>query len=173
MNLTTSMVAGAAVLAAGGLFATQAIAAPVTPMPAPASASATPATTVSSAAANDRSAGQAGVIWFFSALTAEQRGCLADANLQRPEGKLTAEQRTQLQTQVQAAITSCGIELSSRAAERQRLGFAWASLTSEQQHCLASTTLTRPTGRLTSSQRLAVRQAKLDAATACGVGVSQ
>jgi hypothetical protein len=165
MNLTTSLVAGAAVLATGGLFAGQAMAAPVTPLPA-----ATTAATAS-ASGTTRNLGQAGVIWFFTAITDEQRSCLADANLQRPEGKLTAEQRTQLNSQVRAALATCKITVSGKAADRERLGFGWASLTSEQQHCLADTALIRPVGRLTAEQRAAVRQSKLDAAKACGIGV--
>jgi len=161
MNLTTSIIASTAVLAAGGLFAGTAMAAPITAAPSP---------TVT-ASATTRQLGQAGVIWFYTAISSEQRDCLADANLQRPEGKLTAEQRKQLNAQVKTALANCKITVRGKAANRERLGFAWASLTSEQQHCLADTALTRPVGRLTAAQRAAVRQSKLDAANACGVGV--
>ncbi|PFG17730.1 hypothetical protein ATK74_2303 [Propionicimonas paludicola] len=164
MNLTTSLVAGTAVLATGGLFAGQAMAAPVTPLPSP-------TVTTSATSATARQLGQAGVIWFYTAISSAQRDCLADANLQRPEGKLTAEQRRQLNSQVKSALSDCKITVRGKAAERQRLGFAWAGLTSEQQHCLADTVLTRPVGKLTAEQRAAVRQSKLDAANACGVGV--
>ena len=165
MKLTTSIIAGAAVLAGGGLFASQAIAAPTTPLPV--------ATTAATASASDttRTLGQAGVIWFYTAISSEQRDCLADANLQRPEGKLTADQRKQLSSQVKTAWANCKITVRGKAAERERLGFAWASLTSEQQHCLADTALTRPVGVLTTAESDAVRQSKLDAAKACGVGV--
>jgi len=165
MKLTTSLIAGAAVLAGGGLFAGQAFAAPTTPLPA--------ATTSATAAPSGttRELGQAGVIWFYTAISSEQRNCLADANVQRPEGKLTAEQRSQLNSQVKSALASCEITVRDRVADRERLGFAWASLTSTQQHCLADTALTRPVGKLTAAERTAVRQSKLDAAKACGVGV--
>lgn len=165
MKLTTSLIAGAAVLSGGGLFASQAFAAPTTPLPA--------ATVTATAAASGttRTLGQAGVIWFYTAISSEQRDCLADANLQRPEGKLTAEQRKQLNGQVKTALSNCKITVRGKAVNRERLGFAWASLTSEQQHCLADTALTRPVGVLTAAERTAVRQSKLDAAKACGIGV--
>ena len=165
MKLTTSSIAGAAGQRGGGLFASQAIAAPTTPLPV--------ATTAATASASDttRTLGQAGVIWFYTAISSEQRDCLADANLQRPEGKLTADQRKQLSSQVKTALANCKITVRGKAAERERLGFAWASLTSEQQHCLADTALTRPVGVLTTAESDAVRQSKLDAAKACGVGV--
>lgn len=165
MKLTTSLIAGAAVLSGGGLFASQAFAAPTTPLPA--------ATVTATAAASGttRTLGQAGVVWFYTAISSEQRDCLADANLQRPEGKLTAEQRKQLNGQVKTALSNCKITVRGKAVNRERLGFAWASLTSEQQHCLADTALTRPVGVLTATERTAVRQSKLDAAKACGIGV--
>lgn len=165
MKLTTSLIAGAAVLAGGGLFASQAFAAPTIPLPAATTAATATASTTT------RTLGQAGVIWFYTAISSAQRDCLADANLQRPEGKLTAEQRKQLNSQVKTALSNCKITVRGKAVNRERLGFAWASLSSEQQRCLADTALTRPVGVLTAAERTAVRQSKLDAAKACGVGV--
>lgn len=161
MKLITAVVAGAAVVAVGGgVFAAQAVADPTLPTPSATSTAATSAT----------AAGEVRVAWFYTALTDVQRGCLADANLQRPAGKLTDAQRTQLQQQVQAALKKCDVTLPARLADRPRLGFAWAALASEQQHCLADKQLTRPVGRLTDAERAAVRQSKLDAAASCGVG---
>ncbi len=154
MKLTTSIVAGTAVLAlAGGLFAAQASANPTTPTPT--------ATT-----GPDATRG-AGIAWFYGALTDVQRQCLADADLQRPEGRLTATQVTQLQQQVQAALASCDIPVPARAADRDRLGFGWAALSSVQQHCLADAELTRPLGRLTDAQQAAVRQSVVDTVKGC------
>ncbi len=155
MKLTTPIVAGTAALAlAGGLFAAQASADPTT---AP-----TPTATTSA----DANRG-AGVAWFYRALTDVQRQCLADAGLQRPEGRLTGTQVLQLQQQVQAALASCDIEVPDRAADRDRLGFRWAALDSDQQHCLANAELTRPLGRLTDAQRAAVRQSVVDTVKGC------
>ena len=108
MKLTTPIVAGTAALAlAGGLFAAQASADPTT---AP-----TPTATTSA----DANRG-AGVAWFYRALTDVQRQCLADAGLQRPEGRLTGTQVLQLQQQVQAwpcsrSIASASSSVISRA----------------------------------------------------------
>jgi mRNA-degrading endonuclease toxin of MazEF toxin-antitoxin module len=163
MKLVTSLVTGAAVLAVGGgVFAAQAVASPTAPTPPPSA--------TSTAADPATASGRARVIWFYTALTDAQRTCLADAGLQRPKGRLSDDQIARLKSDVQAALAKCGVQLPARLTERPRLGFAWAALTSEQQHCLAGQQLTRPVGRLTDAERAAVRQSKLDAAASCGVG---
>ncbi len=68
---------------------------------------------------------------------------------------------------MQAALSGCGVQVPARLADRPRLGFAWASLTPDQQKCLADTKLTRPLGKLTDAQRAAVKQSVRDAVTAC------
>ncbi len=161
MKPITATVAGtAALVLGGGLYAAQAIAnpAPTAPTPAP------------TTSANQRVTGQAGIGWFYGALTDVQRGCLADVGVHRPSGQLTDAQRKELRASIDAALAKCGVQLPVRAAGRERIGFRWAALTSEQQQCLADTELTRPVGRLTAEQRAAVRQLKLDAAAACGIG---
>lgn len=161
MKAVTSIVAGTAVLLVScGTFAAQAMADPTTPAPLP----------ITTAAATPRVAGQTGVGWFFAALTDVQRKCLADAAVQRPAGKLTDAQRKNLRVALDASLAKCEVKLPDRFAGRERFGFGWAALTSDQQQCLAGTSLTRPVGRLTAEQRAAVRKAKLNAATACGVG---
>ncbi|MGC3995688.1 MAG: hypothetical protein QM779_16480 [Propionicimonas sp.] len=161
MRLIRSITAGVAALGvAGVIYAGTAAADPATPDPAP---SAT-ATTTSDAARDAR------IVWFYTALTDVQRTCLADAAVQRPAGRLTSAQRKELRTEVRAALTTCGVTLPARALDRPRLGFGWAALSTDQQHCLAAAHLTRPVGRLTAEQRAAVRQSELDAAAACGVG---
>lgn len=163
MKLTASIVACSAVLAtAGGVVAAQAFADPNTPSPA-----ATAAATATATKATPGTA--AGIGWFYRALTDVQRHCLADANLQRPQGRLSDSQVKELQRQVQAALASCDVEVPARATARDRLGFRWAALSSEQQQCLAEARLTRPLGRLTDTQRAEVRQSVLAAAQACGV----
>ena len=168
MKLSTSIVTGAALLAIGvGAPVVQATASPsspTTPTPAAAVASAATASTAATKAVRAR------IIWFYTAITDVQRRCLADADLQRPAGKLTDAQRKALQAQIRAALTKCDVTLPGRFADRSRFGFGWASLTSVQQHCLADTALTRPVGRLTTAERAAVRMSKLDAATTCGIG---
>ncbi len=159
MKAVTSIVAATAALAlGGGLFAAQAMAEPTTPT-AP-----TPTTPT-------KGAGQGqGVGWLFTALTDVQRSCLADAGVQRPNGKLAADQAKELRAAIDAALVKCAVKVPDRLAAREKLGFRWAALSAEQQQCLADVRLTRPVGRLTEPQRAAVRQAKFDAVKACGVG---
>ena len=103
-------------------------------------------------------------------LTDVQRTCLADAGVQRPKGKLTTDQAKELRAAIDAALAKCAVKVPDRLAGREKLGFRWAALGAEQQQCLADVRLTRPVGRLTEPQRAAVRQAKLDAVKACGIG---
>jgi hypothetical protein len=162
MKLITMLATGATVLAVGGgLFAAQAAASPTEPTPLATAATATP---------TGDAARRLGIGGFYAALTDVQRTCLADAALQRPSGTLTEDQRATLQAQVKAALASCGVTLPARLSDRPRIGFGWAALTSEQQHCLAATKLTRPVGRLTEAERSAVRQSMRDAARSCGIG---
>ncbi|MFT4108442.1 hypothetical protein [Propionicimonas sp.] len=164
MRLIRSITAGVAVLGVAGIIhAGTALADPPTPDP-------TPSTTTTTTAAAPEAARDAGIVWFYTALTDIQRTCLADADVQRPAGELTSAQRSELQAEVRAALTSCQVRLPARVRERPLLGFGWAALSTEQQHCLADARLTRPVGRLTAEQRLAVRQSERDAAAACGLG---
>jgi hypothetical protein len=163
MKAVTSIVAATAALAlGGGLFAAQAMADPTAPSP-------TPASPTAPGAAAGRAPGQ-GVGWFFSVLTDVQRSCLADAGLHRPAGTLTAEQARQLRAAIDAALAKCDVTVPARLAGRDRLGFRWAALSAEQQQCLADISLTRPVGRLTAEQRAGLRQSKVAAVKACGIG---
>ncbi|HEY3548395.1 MAG TPA: hypothetical protein VGK17_20165 [Propionicimonas sp.] len=149
----------AALVVGGGWFAVQASADPSTPAPLPADTAKTAG----------RAGGQ-GVGWFFTVLTDVQRSCLADAGLQRPAGKLTPDQARDLRSAIDAALAKCEVTVPARLAGRDRLGFRWAALSVEQQQCLADISLTRPVGRLTAEQRATLRQSRLDAVKACGIG---
>lgn len=164
MRIVTSIGAGVAVLAlGGGLFAAQAMAGP--PAPAPAATASAPTDRAGAAVA----AGGA-VAWFFRVLSSDQRACLADAGVHRPDGAQTDTQRRELAAEMRAALAGCGASVPGRLADRPRLGVAWAGLTSAQQHCLARATITRPLGRLTDAERAAVRQSVRDQLAACGIG---
>jgi Spy/CpxP family protein refolding chaperone len=149
----------AALVVGGGLFAVQASADPTTPAPRPPDTGTTAG----------KSGGQ-DVGWFFTELTDVQRSCLADAGLRRPAGKLTPESAKELRSAVDAALEKCEVKVPARLAGRDKLGFRWAALSTEQQQCLADVSLTRPVGRLTPEQRAALRQSKLDAIKGCGIG---
>lgn len=152
----TILAATTVLVIGGGLFAAQAIANPTTPAPLP----------VDTATRGARGAGQ-GVGWLYAALTDEQRTCLADAALQRPEGKLTDAQRKDLRAAIDAALAKCEVTVPPRLAGRDRLGFRWAALTPEQQQCLADVTLNRPAGRLTKAERATLREARVTAIRSC------
>lgn len=163
MKPSTTIVAATALLAlGGGLFAARAVASPAAPAPAPAA--------TATAVPTGRSVGSTGVGWFYRVLTSEQRDCLADAALQRPDGRLSDDQRARLQDQVRSTLAGCGVEVPQRLADRPRLGFAWARLSPEQQRCLADATPTRPFGRLTDAERAAVRASLSGQLAACGIG---
>ena len=155
-TVPTIIATTAALVVGGGLFALQANADPITPAPTPAGTATTKA-----------GAGGQGVGWFFTALTGPQRTCLAEAGVQRPEGKLSDDQAKALRAAIDAALAKCEVKVPAKLAARDRLGFRWAALTSEQQKCLADVTLTRPVGRLTEAQRATVRASKLEAVKAC------
>ncbi len=149
----------AALVVGGGWFAVQASADPTTPAPKPAATATT----------TPKAAGQ-GVGWFFTVLTDVQRSCLADAGVTRPAGKLSDDAAKELRAAIDAALAKCEVKVPDRLASRERLGFGWAALSADQQQCLADIRLTRPVGRLTTEQRAAVRQSRLVAVKACGIG---
>lgn len=151
-------VAAIASVAAGFVLAQTATAAPSDPTPAP--------TPDVAAATGDR---VPRVVWFFTALTDVQRQCLADQELQRPQGRLSEEQRDALRADVDKALATCGITLPERMLNRERLGFAFAALSPDQQQCLAGIHLTRPVGRLTPEQRTLLRAEMAAAVEACGI----
>lgn len=154
------LLAGAALasVAAGFVLAQTATAAPSDPTPSP-----TPDVAAVMGGRVPR------VAWFFTALTGEQRQCLADQGLQRPQGRLSEEQRDALRADVERALTTCQITLPERMLNRERLGFAFAALNPDQQQCLAGIHLTRPVGRLTPEQRTLVRAEMAAAVEACGI----
>ena len=155
-TVPTIIATTAALVVGGGLFALQASADPTTPAPSPAGTATTKA-----------GGGAQGVGWFFSVLTSEQRTCIANAGVQRPEGKLSEDQAKELRAAIDAALAKCEVKVPAKLAGRDRLGFRWAALTPAQQKCLADVTLTRPVGRLTAAQRATVRASKVDAVKAC------
>ena len=162
MNQTRSrgfLAAAALATAVTGLVLTQtATAAPSDPTPEP-----TPRVSAVAGAPMPR------VVGYFTALTDVQRECLAGQGLQRPPGRLTEEQRDALRGDVDKALATCEITLPDRLLNRERLGFAFASLSTEQQQCLAEVHLTRPVGRLTPEQRALLRSAMVAAVEGCGI----
>jgi hypothetical protein len=171
---TTRVAAGVGVAAAAlavGVGALQANASGSTAVAGATSVGAAPAT----ASADGDPAGKVvqhpGLAWFYTRLTSDQRVCLADQGITRPAGPLTAEQRAALRDKVGAAAKACSITMPddpttpgvARAVGR------WATLTPDQQKCLAQVSVTRPIGKLTDAQRAKVKADLQAAVTACGV----
>ena len=122
--------------------------------------------------------GQARQAARFARLTDEQRTCLQNAGMSRPDGRPTLEQRHALQ----AAATDCGIVIPTgrstgagrpgglgRPATREqgqaRSQTFFSALTDEQRDCLTDAGLARPEARPTVEQRQELHRA----AGACSI----
>ncbi len=106
-----------------------------------------------------------GVRSWWKDLTDEQRGCLKDADLSRPVGPLSLEQRRALQADVTAAAKACNVELPRLGP----LAAFWNGLTPEQIGCIQDTGVSRPLGRLTQAERQDLLSRLSAAAEKCGV----
>ena len=91
-------------------------------------------------------------------LTAEQKTCLTNAGITKPEGRPTQAMRDAFK----AAAETCGITLPARNG---RSGHPRLNLTDEQKTCLTNAGITKPEGRPTQEQVDAMKAA----AAACGV----
>ncbi|HET6968438.1 MAG TPA: hypothetical protein VFI44_09185 [Ornithinibacter sp.] len=180
--LRTTLVAvgiGAATLTTGALVATSATAAPapvaaVERLAAPATAGASDATgaasdrTASDRTASDRSASDGAARTrargWWKGLTDTQRTCLQSQGITRPVGPLDGTERAALRAEVEAAATTCDVELPFARARA-----FWDGLTDGQRTCLEAAGVNRPWGPLTKEQRQAVRADLEAAADTCGV----
>lgn len=106
-----------------------------------------------------------GVRTWWKNLTDEQRTCLKDANLTRPVGPLTIDQRRALRAEVDAAAQKCNIQLPKQGP----VAAFWNGLTPSQIACVQGTGLTRPLGRMTPDARRALAEKLVAAAKECGV----
>jgi hypothetical protein len=102
---------------------------------------------------------------WWGSLTDTQQACLKDANLTRPVGPLTLEQRRALRADVKTAAATCNVELPKLGP----VAAFWNGLTQEQITCLQDTGLTRPLGRLTKADRRDLARKLVAAADTCGV----
>jgi len=136
-----------------------------------ATASTAGATTVTSAvsavtASDTTPAAKAkGIRSWWNGLTDTQKSCLKGADLTRPVGPLSLEQRRALQAQVKAAAQKCNVTLPTPGP---RAAF-WNGLTPDQIACIQGTGLTRPLGTLTKAERQDLVRQLATAAQKCGV----
>ncbi|NHA68115.1 hypothetical protein [Phycicoccus flavus] len=161
-----ALAAGAAVVT-GGVVAVSATAAP--PAAAPSAPSARPSADAPDAAPGERRHpgrhhGRGPGRHWWKGLGDEQRQCLRDADITRPVGPLSREERRALREEVAQAADACGVELPGGRAH----GF-WRGLTDEQRQCLRDADVTRPWGPMTKDQRRQVRDDLRAAARSCGV----
>lgn len=98
----------------------------------------------------------------LAGITAEQKSCLVNQGITRPQGKPTAEQR---QAIIEAA-TNCGITLP---AGKGKLAQRAAQLTQEQRDCLTSNGVAKPDHRLNAEERAAFKTQLKAAAETCGI----
>lgn len=98
----------------------------------------------------------------LAGITAEQKSCLANQGITRPQGRPTAEQRQA----IIAAATNCDITLPvGRGGLAQRA----AQLTQEQRDCLTSNGVAKPDHRLNAEERAAFKTQLKAAAETCGI----
>ena len=90
-------------------------------------------------------------------LTDEQKTCLTDAGITKPEGRPTQAERDAMK----AAAETCGITLPTRPDHAGR----GLNLTDEQKTCLTDAGITKPEGRPTQAERDAMKAA----AETCGI----
>lgn len=104
-------------------------------------------------------------------LTQEQRQCLAEQGIEKPNGRPTASERQARRK----ALAACGIEKPGNHSGRwggqgnHRRGGFFAGLTPQQRQCLAGRGIGKPTGWGSKSEHRALREAVREAAGACGI----
>ncbi len=97
-------------------------------------------------------------------LTDEQKACLDEADLTRPDRDATFEERQAAREALKAALEGCGVELPDHVGNGPI-----ANLTDEEKACLQAADLSRPGADATPEERQAAREALKAAAEACGI----
>lgn len=90
-------------------------------------------------------------------LTDEQRACLEEQGIERPDGRPSAEERDALREEMRAAAEACDIDLPEPL------------LTDEQRACLEEQGIERPETRPDREERAALREQMRAAAEECGI----
>jgi len=90
-------------------------------------------------------------------LTDEQRDCLAEQGITRPDSRPSAEERQALREQMREAAEACDIERPEPL------------LSDEQRACLDEQGISRPDGRPSMAERRAFREQLRGAAEECGI----
>ncbi len=99
-------------------------------------------------------------------LTDEQKACLDEADLTRPDSDATFEERHAAREALRTAAEGCGITLP----EGPQGGHGpIANLTDEQKACMQEAGLSRPGADATFEERQAAREALKAAAEGCGI----
>ena len=94
-------------------------------------------------------------------LTDEQKTCLTEAGITKPEGRPTQAERDAFK----AAAETCGITLPARPDNAGHHRGGRLNLTDEQKTCLTEAGITKPEGRPTQAERDAFKAA----AESCGI----
>lgn len=109
---------------------------------------------------------------FIKSLTAEQRSCLKDNGVTRPDHKLTAEERQAFVANLRTAADTCGVTLPqhpARSAKAEAIRDRIQSLTADQKACLTSNGVAKPDHKLTKSERQEFVSTLKSAAQTCGI----
>ena len=167
-RLRTTLIAagaGAALVAAGAVVASNA-----TATPAPVAAveqlgvDAVPVGTAADTSLADGPVRAARGWW--NRLTDEQKSCLQGERVTRPVGPLDDAERAALRAKVEAAAQKCSVTLPHAKARA-----FWNRLTDEQRQCLEDAAGSRPWGPLTKEQRQQVRAELRAAAQECDIAL--
>lgn len=159
----TALVAAGAVVASNAMATPSPVAAVAELAPDPMAAGVGTASDTIVAATTDAATPRALARGWWNKLSDEQRSCLQAASITRPVGPLDDAERAALRGKVEAAATKCQVTLPFAKART-----FWNGLTEEQRSCLQDAALTRPWGPLTKEQRQQVRADLRAAATKCG-----
>ena len=111
---------------------------------------------------------------FLKSLTADQRQCLTDNGVVKPDHKLTADERAAAKANLQTAASNCGVTLPERptAAKIKALRAELKALSTDQKACLSAQGITKPDHKLSATERQAAYAALESAAQTCGIALS-
>lgn len=115
---------------------------------------------------------------FIASLSAEQKQCLQDNGVTRPDHRLTKDERQAAIANLRSAADTCGVALPDGSKVKAAIEKAKAvraevkALTPEQKQCLKSNGVAKPDHKLSRSEWVAAYNALESAAQTCGIALS-
>ena len=111
---------------------------------------------------------------FIKSLTPDQRECLKNNGVAKPDHTLTPDERAAAKANLIAAADTCGVTLPARPgiAKVKELRAEIKALSTDQKSCLKSNGIAKPDHKLTKPERQAAYAALESAAQNCGITLS-